>query len=204
MKNIIPTILLSALIGAAIGSLTSAILLDKNPTQETLARDFYLTEEAVHTSPHSLRKRIDQGDKSYILVDVRSPQEYAKEHIVTAINIPAYIDPNTSISLNTDKEEKERIIKQFRELPKDKEIIIYCYSIPCMTGRKIGKLLSENGIYTKQLGIGWNEWRYFWTLWNHDGETPTKVEDYIISGKDPGLPKVKQLPSPCGEGELSC
>ena len=67
-----------------------------------------------------------------------------------------------------------------------------------------GKMLAENGIYVKHLGIGWNEWRYFWNLWNHDGESPTKVEDFVVSGKEPGVPKIQELPSPCGEGEFSC
>ena len=73
-----------------------------------------------------------------------------------------------------------------------------------MTGRKIGKMLTESDIYVKHLNIGWNEWRYFWSLWNHDGEIPTKMEDYIAKGKEPGTPKIKELPSPCGEGEFGC
>ena len=73
-----------------------------------------------------------------------------------------------------------------------------------MTGRKIGKMLVEQGVYVQHLGIGWNEWRYFWNLWNHDGEAVSKVEDYVVSGKEPGTPKVKELPSPCNEGEFGC
>ncbi|MEK7065353.1 MAG: rhodanese-like domain-containing protein, partial [Patescibacteria group bacterium] len=169
-----------------------------------LIKNFYLTENAVHVSPHTVRKRMDKGETNFLLVDLRSPQEYEKEHVVGAVNIPAYKDPNTSISLDTEKEEKARIIRNFQNLPKDKEIIVYCYSTPCMTGRKVGKLLVDNGIFVKHLGIGWNEWRYFWNLWNHDGETPTNVGDYVVSGKDPGQPTIKNVPSPCGEGELSC
>jgi len=37
-----------------------------------------------------------------------------------------------------------------------------------MTGRKIGKMLAEKEIYVKHPNIGWNEWRYYWNLWNHE------------------------------------
>lgn len=198
-------VMLSAVTGAVIGALVTFFLINsQKPTSQDLIKDFYLIENAVHVSPHTVRKRMDAGETNYILVDVRSPQEYEKEHIIGAINIPAYKDPNTSISIETEKEEKERIINSFRELGSDREIIVYCYSMPCMTGRKIGKLLSENGIYVKALGIGWNEWRYYWGLWNHDGEDPTNVEDYISFGKEPGKPKVKDSFSPCKLGELGC
>ena len=75
-------------------------------------------------------------------------------------------------------------MNSFRELRAanpDKDFIVYCYSIPCMTGRKVGKMLVDHDIYVKHLGIGWNEWRYFWTLWNHAHEwNQTNVMDYNI------------------------
>lgn len=205
MNQIIQTILISAVVGAvAAGAVAFAVIRyqkPQEPTSEELIKDFYLTENAVHVSPHSLRTKMMKGQTNdYVLVDLRSQEEYEREHIVMAVNIPAYKDPNTSAY-----DEKDRIIGAFRALPKDKDIIVYCYSTPCMTGRKIGKMLAENGIYVKHLGIGWNEWRYYWNLWNHDGEAPTNVLDYVVSGKEPGVPKgIKELPSPCGEGDLSC
>lgn len=67
-----------------------------------------------------------------------------------------------------------------------------------MTGRKVGKMLAEHGIYVKHFGIGWNEWRYYWNLWNHEHEwNATNVEDYISSGKEPGTPKIKTDSTAC-------
>lgn len=198
------TIIVSAIVGACVGS--GAVFLLQNyrtPSAHELIKEFYKIENAVHVSPHSLRTKMSKGQTDgYILVDLRSQQEYEKEHIITAVNVPAYKDPNTSAY-----DEQERIVGQFKELVASnpgKEIIVYCYSTACMTGRKIGKMLAENGIYVEHLGIGWNEWRYSWNLWNHDGETPTRVEDFIARGKEPGIPKTQQLPSPCGEGEFGC
>lgn len=197
-------ILISSIIaGALAGALTALLILSLQKPQPKstaeLIEDFYLVENAVHVSPHGLRKNMDKGDSSFVLVDLRSAQEYEKEHVVGAINIPAYKDPETSAY-----DEEERIVNSFQNLPQDKDIIVYCYSMPCMTGRKIGRLLAEHGIYVKHLGIGWNEWRYFWNLWNHDMEKTSKVEDYVVSGKESGAPKKQELPAPCGEGELSC
>ncbi|MEK7103612.1 MAG: rhodanese-like domain-containing protein [Patescibacteria group bacterium] len=207
-KSLMITIVAS--LGAGIiGSLAMYTIMKpasaKPPTAQELIRDFYATETAVHVSPHSLRRKMDKGDTSFILVDVRSPQEYEKEHIIGAINIPAYKDPDTAIAYETDKDAKKRIIDAFRALPQGKDIIVYCYSIPCMTGRKIGDLLAGEDIYVKALGIGWNEWRHAWTSWNHEHEwAVTKPEDYIQTGKEPGKPVQREIPSTCGEGELSC
>lgn len=201
-NQIIILIILAAASGAIVAGLFFVFAYENllpKPTEQDLIKEFYDIENAVHVSPHGLRKKMDKGDENFILIDLRSEQEYEKSHIIGAINISAYKDPETSAY-----DEKDRIINSFRQLPKDKEIIVYCYSMPCMTGRKIGKMLAESGIYVKHLGIGWNEWRYYWKLWNHDGEAPSKFEDYISSGKEPGKPKIINLPSPCGKGEFGC
>lgn len=203
-KELQKNLLISAIVGAMVGSIfTYGILSVQKTDTKDLMKDFYLSENATLVSPHGLRKKMDKGGDNYTLVDVRSQEEYEKEHIIGAINIPAYKDPNNSVSLNTDDDEKDRIINSFREI-KDEEIIIYCYSVPCMTGRKIGKLLVENDIYVNLLGVGWNEWKYDWDMWNHDGETKVDKNDYVISGAEPGKPTVKDITSPCTEGELGC
>tara|TARA_Y100000310_G_scaffold297141_1_gene329939 strand:+ start:170 stop:763 length:594 start_codon:yes stop_codon:yes gene_type:complete len=197
MKRV-TNIILSAAVGAIIAIL---VMNYYTPSEDTLIKDFYATETAVHISPHHIRKAMDNGDESFILVDLRSQEEYEREHIRGAVNVPAYKDPETSAY-----DDVERIVTSFSELPKNKEIIVYCYSIPCMTGRKVGDMLAQNGIYVKHLGVGWNEWRYFWTLWNHEHEwNQTNVEDYIISGSEPGTPITKNVSTACPiSNEFGC
>ncbi len=195
------TLIAAAVIAFITGSAGAVIVIATlQPSRSALIRDFYATENAVHVSPHSLRKKIEQGDRSFILVDLRSSQEYEKEHVVGAFNIPAYSDPDHSAY-----DDVERIVGEFLKLPKDKDIVVYCYSMPCMTGRKIGQMLTEHGIYVKHLGIGWNEWRHFWQLWNHEHEwAKTKVEDYISTSKEPGSFKGTTSITPCVEGQFGC
>jgi hypothetical protein len=75
-----------------------------------------------------------------------------------------------------------------------------------MTGRKIGNMLAEHDIYVQQLGIGWNEWRYYWNLWNHEHEWElTNVEDYIYSGSEPGIPIINVNSEVCDiKGDFGC
>jgi len=128
-------------------------------TENQKIAEFYTNEVATLVSPHHVRKAMASGQYDFVLVDVRSPEEYNSEHITTAVNIPAYADKE-----NTKKSDSQRIVDDFKKLKsknQNKDIVIYCYSYACMTGKKIGKLLADNGIYAKELGVGWNEWKYF-------------------------------------------
>lgn len=191
----------TAVLAAVVSSIV-AVNYAPGKSESDYIKDFYLTENAVHVSPHSLRGKMDKGVNDYTLVDLRSAEEYEAEHIIGAVSIPAYKDRDTS-----DYGAVERIVRSFDALPKQKPIIVYCYSTPCMTGRKVGKMLSEHGIYVQHLGIGWNEWRHDWTLWNHEHEwNSTKVLDYIALGREPGIPKAKvNASSSCPvSGEFGC
>lgn len=191
---------LGLLAGLAGGVLAVVFLQSYAPGNDALIRDFYRTENAVHVSPHGLRKKMDDRKADYILVDLRSKEEYEREHIAGAISIPAYSDPDTSAYGDV-----ERIVGAFKALPQGKPIIVYCYSMPCMTGRKIGLMLTEHDIYVQHLGIGWNEWRHFWNLWNHEHEwASVKVSDYVVSGAEPGEATSKPTISPCSEGQFGC
>lgn len=194
-------VVMSVFVGVITGVGVLTLLPDKKSSTNALIKDFYATENAVHVSPHGLRGKMDTGDTSFVLVDLRSAEEYEKEHIIGAVNIPAYKDKETS-----DYGAVDRIVAAFKELPQDKNIIVYCYSSACMTGRKIGKMLAEHKIYVQHLGIGWNEWRYDWDGWNHEHEwNTTTVQDYIHAGKEPGVPKnTPPVSTSCSIGSFGC
>ena len=109
MKQLFKIILLAIVFGALAGSLSAFIILNlQTQNQEDLIKDFYLTENAVHVSPHGIRKAMDKGDQSFILVDLRSQEEYEEEHITGAVSIPAYKNRDTSAY-----DDVERIVREF-------------------------------------------------------------------------------------------
>lgn len=184
MKNYI-SIITSAAVALLVSVASIGIYHYSQQTDAQLRVQYYRSEVATLESPHGIRKAIMERKNDFILVDVRSAQEYEQEHIIGAVNVPVYRDPDTSAY-----DEEDRIVAEFREVIKNnpnKKVIIYCYSSSCMSGRKIANMLTNYGISVKELGIGWNEWRYDWNMWNypHKWET-TRVEDYIYSGAEPG------------------
>lgn len=203
MESSLKAAAIAAIFGALFGALASFSFLYLQGDDARIA-DFYSTENAVHVSPHSIRKAMDKGSTDFILVDLRSQQEYEQEHIIGAVSIPAYKDPDTSAYGDV-----ERIVGSFaalRDTNPGKDIVVYCYSTPCMTGRKVGLMLAQKGIYVKHLGIGWNEWIYFWELWNHAHEwNITDARDYVSVGPEPGLPAIKVNSTACPlGGEFGC
>lgn len=182
-KNII--YITSACISLLVSGTAIGIYHATQQTESQLQTQYYRSEVATLESPHGIRKAIQQRKNDFILVDVRSAQEYTQEHIIGAVNVPVYRDPDTSAY-----DEEDRIVMEFQNVIRNnpgKRVIIYCYSSSCMSGRKIGNMLTRHGIFVKELGIGWNEWRYDWNMWNypHEWET-TRVEDYIYSGEEAG------------------
>ncbi len=54
-------------------------------------------------TPEGLRKVIDRKDPRFVIVDVRSPAEYAAGHIPTAINIPGGVTADIKAPPPKDK-----------------------------------------------------------------------------------------------------
>jgi rhodanese-related sulfurtransferase len=200
----VKVIVIALVFGFLAGALTNLFMDSKQnseKTKEQLIQEFYDVETAVHVSPHGLRKHIDEG--KYVIVDLRSQEEYETAHVVGALSVPAYATPDKS-----DYGAVDRIVNSFKKIQAenpDTPIVVYCYSGPCMTGRKIGKMLADHGIYVEHLGIGWSEWRYYWNMWNHDGETAVNPEDYVVSGPEPGVFESDLTGAGCPiEGEFGC
>lgn len=73
-----------------------------------------------------LIERLDAKDPELFLLDVRSPQEFAKGHIAGAVNIPY-----------------DQVATHLAEVPKDRDVVLYCQS-----GRRAGlaaQVLAANG-----------------------------------------------------------
>ncbi len=169
------------------------------PSNNQLIKSFYSSTVATLISPHSLRENIEHGTNEFIIVDTREKPDYVDGHIIGSLNI----------SPNGDW------IKEFKKLQKenpDKEILIYCYTNVCMRGKKMGRELALNGIYVKELGVGFNNWKNYWKTWNYENEWEhIDINDFIVAGENPGQyyvdPKIQQkkLEEGCSIlGEYGC
>ena len=200
MKNYSLRHFIAGTIIGALAALLGVQYLESQKADESVNEDiaaYYAHAAATLVSPHNIRERMSHGKNDYVLVDIRAEEDYLREHIITAINI------DTGRDLDVILADFQALVA---ENP-DKEIIIYCYSAACMNGRKAGNFLAENGVFVKEMTVGWNEWRYGWEMWNYDTEWDTyKVEDYVVSGAEPGELSSDAIPvAPCNiEGELSC
>lgn len=77
-------------------------------------------------TPDGLQKVIERRDPRFVIVDVRSPAEYAAGHIPTAINIPG--------GITTDMKDPPA---------KDKYIVVYCHG--GLKGPAAGERLLADG-----------------------------------------------------------
>jgi len=147
-------------------------------------REFYAAEVAVSISPSDYLYGLRTGKSPGILVDLRTPQEYAQGHMVTAVNIPA------------GQMDEAQLLAAFAKLPKNSTAISYCYSSYCMLSRSVGLALANNNVHAKHLTAGWLE-------------IARDYGDFVINGTAPGTLSADQKINPfaCDPalgGEFGC
>lgn len=100
------------------------------------------TESIAKISLEALKEKIDQKEVFY-LIDLRSPEEYKKEHIPTAVLIP-YPD-----------------LEKFKDkILKEAEVILYCRGEKCGTSLVAAKKLISWGYKdVKVLQGGVKDWQ---------------------------------------------
>jgi phage shock protein E len=72
-----------------------------------------LAADAADIKPDALLERARAADESFVIVDVRTPAEFAQGHVPGAINIPV-----------------DQVANRLRELSnaKNKDVVLYCRS----------------------------------------------------------------------------
>ncbi|ABP66378.1 FAD-dependent pyridine nucleotide-disulfide oxidoreductase [Caldicellulosiruptor saccharolyticus DSM 8903] len=84
-----------------------------------------LDEKKFNCTQEKLLQKIKNGE-DFVVLDVRTPEQYQKKHIKGAINIPL-----------------EMIYQKINQLPKDKPIIVYCNS--GVSSNIAQNILQQNG-----------------------------------------------------------
>lgn len=104
--------------------------------------EYFQTKLEAELGPHDLKHRMEKGEKDFVILDVRSRQGFKEGHVPGAQSIPF-----------------EELEERYQELPKDKEIITYCWNVTCMLCTKAALFLAKKGFQTKELLGGVEEWQ---------------------------------------------
>ena len=97
---------------------------------------------AAELGLHNVKRLIDAGDTSFVVVDVRSADGYRGGHIPGAINIPF-----------------ETLPSRMKSLPKTKEIISYCWDVTCILSTKASYILASQGYVAREMIGGFETWK---------------------------------------------
>lgn len=117
----------------------------------------YSDKLAFETDSWDLKVAIDAGEQ-LVIIDTRSPQAYAHEHLPGSINIP-----HRTMSENTT-----------RHIDKSHLVVTYCDGIGCNASTKGALNMSRLGFSVKEL-LGGLDW------WKRDGH-PTEGTSVSSSG----------------------
>ncbi len=95
------------------------------------------------TDPSDVKFDMDNAPGSFVLIDCRSPESFAKAHVPGAINLPyRTISPETTA-----------------KFAKDKTIVTYCTSVGCNASTKGAVRLAALGFRVKEMLDGLHGWQ---------------------------------------------
>ena len=106
-----------------------------------LAR-YFGAKLSAELGPHNVKRLIDAGERGFVILDVRSAEGYRAGHVPGAVHIPF-----------------EELPKRMKELPKDKDIITYCWDTTCVLCTKAAYVLASRGYRAKEMLGGIDVWQ---------------------------------------------
>ncbi len=110
----------------------------ETPTKIVDAAAYFEAKLAYEIGPIGLNMAIESGEKITI-VDLRTPELFAKGHIPGAINLKF-----------------EELDKNLDKLIKDQTTVVYCYDIVCHLSAKAALELAKKGYKVKELVGGFD------------------------------------------------
>jgi rhodanese-related sulfurtransferase len=121
---------------------------ERQTTKHTLdaaARaEYYRTKMEVEWGPYDLQHALEKRANQIVILDTRDPDSFAKEHIPNAVNIPT-----------------DDLRRRMNELPRNKEIVPYCWSVVCHLATRAALFLSEQGFRVHELAGGIEYWKNY-------------------------------------------
>ena len=94
--------------------------------------------------PYDLKRALDNRAQEIVVLDTRTPDAFQDEHLPQAINIPT-----------------DQLAQRLSELPKNKEVVPYCWSITCHLATRAALLLARKGYRVHELAGGIGMWKEY-------------------------------------------
>lgn len=105
------------------------------------AKAYFEDKLAFTTGPVELERWIKTGENNLVVVDVRAAEDFAKDHIPGAINLPK------------DKWDNPQ------GLSKDKTNVIYCYTQQCHLAANACAQFASRGYPVMEMEGGFEAWK---------------------------------------------
>lgn len=111
-----------------------------------LSRKHFEERLKITLGPVELQHMMEdpQYKDRFVLVDVRNREGYQKEHIPGAVSIP-----------------EDELENRLNEIPRDKEVIVYCWTLVCHLAAHAGLTLANHGYFVRELEGGIDQWKAY-------------------------------------------
>ena len=103
---------------------------------------YFAGKLSAELGPHNLKRLLDEDASQTVVLDVRSQEGFDAGHIPGAVHIPF-----------------EELPRRLKELPKNRNIVAYCWDVTCLLATKAAYVLAAKGYRPKELLGGIEEWR---------------------------------------------
>jgi rhodanese-related sulfurtransferase len=111
-----------------------------HPNDPQEAREFFSRKLSYSIGPAEVKALLDQ-DTDFALIDVRAAEDYAKEHVPGALNLP------------------EGRWKSLAGLEKNKVNVVYCYNQQCHLAARAAFQFAGAGYQVMELEGGFKTWK---------------------------------------------
>lgn len=120
-----------------------SLVLEVPAADPEVAHRHFASKLSVETDPSDVMLDLQRGQTGFVIVDVRSADDFEECHVEGAINFP-YRQINAEI---------------ITRLPKDKLIVVYCWGPGCNASTKAALRLSQLGYRVKEMIGGLEYWK---------------------------------------------
>jgi rhodanese-related sulfurtransferase len=103
---------------------------------------YFATKIDAEWGPYDLKHALEANPAKVVVLDTRTPDAFAEEHIPGAINIP-----------------EAQLNKRLKELSKTKDIVPYCWNITCHLATRVALKLAQKGYKVHELAGGIGTWK---------------------------------------------